>query len=307
MEKLIGGFDIGGTKSAVILAEEENGAVTLIGRRELPTKGEPATVIEALIQLMRAVLRENGRTVEDLTLIGVCCGGPLDEENGVICAPVNLPDWDNIPITEILSERFGCPAHLMNDANACALAEYRFGAGVGKQHMIYLTFGTGLGAGLVIGGKLYHGASNNAGEAGHVRLRQEGPFGHGKLGSFEGFCSGGGIARLAADYFKDKKGIAPTAKELFQMAEAGDPDALSIFSLVGERFGEGLAILIDILNPELIVVGGVFMRAEKYIRASMENALAREAIPSSLAAVRIVPAKLSEEIGDYAAIVAAGV
>ena len=115
-----------------------------------------------------------------------------------------MPDWDNIPIVEIIKNHFGCPVHLQNDANACAVAEWKFGAGRGKNNVVFLTFGTGLGAGLILDGKLYRGASNMAGEAGHIRLASFGPVGYGKAGSFEGFCSGGGIAQLGRMYAQEK-------------------------------------------------------------------------------------------------------
>ncbi len=301
---MIGGLDIGGTKSAVILAKVSHDDVIFYGRKEIPTKGTPEEILEKLFSMLSALLTENGMTASALSGIGVSCGGPLDEEKGIILSPPNLPDWDGIEVTRMLRETFGCPAYLMNDANACALAEYHFGAGKGKKNVIFLTFGTGLGAGLILDGKLYSGTNGNAGEAGHIRIAEKGPLGYGKFGSFEGFCSGGGIARQAEIYFRDKSGIKPSAKELFQMAENGDADALAIYSLVGKRFGEGLSLLIDLLNPELIIVGGVFMRAEKYIRASMEEALKKETLAPSLNVVRIVPSLLGEKIGDFGAVAA---
>ena len=129
--------------------------------------------------------------------IGITCGGPLDSKKGLIMSPPNLPKWDKIPITKIIEDNFNVPVFLQNDANACALAEWRFGAGKGTNNMIFLTFGTGLGAGLILDGRLYAGTNNLAGEIGHIRLAKDGPLGYDKKGSFEGFCSGAGIARLA--------------------------------------------------------------------------------------------------------------
>ncbi len=305
MEQIICGLDIGGTKCAVLLAKVTADAVIFYGRKEIATKGTPETVLEMLLALLNELLKENRMTAQNISRVGISCGGPLDEENGVIISPVNLPGWENFEICKRVREALGCPVSLMNDANACALAEHRYGAGKGKKNVIFLTFGTGLGAGLILDGKLYAGTNGNAGEAGHIRLHETGPLGYGKFGSFEGFCSGGGIARQAEEYFRTRSGIRPTAKELFMMAENGDTDALAIFSLVGKRFGEGLSILIDILNPERIIVGGVFMRAEKYIRASMEESLRKEALSPALDVVDIVPSLLSEKIGDYGAITAA--
>jgi glucokinase len=153
----------------------------------------PEGVLKRLEQESRH-LAEKGGTVSG---IGISCGGPLDSKRGLILSPPNLPGWDNIPITEYFSSRFHVPVFLQNDANACALAEWRYGAGKGLDDMVFLTFGTGIGAGLILNGKLYEGKQSMAGEAGHWRMASFGPIGYGKAGSFEGFCSGGGIAQLA--------------------------------------------------------------------------------------------------------------
>ena len=130
--------------------------------------------------------------------IGVSCGGPLNSRTGVVQSPPNLPGWDDVPIVKILEDAFGIPAFLQNDANACALVEWKYGAGRGCENMVFLTMGTGMGAGVIADGRLLRGARDMAGEVGHLRLEKDGPVGYGKAGSFEGFTSGGGIARLAA-------------------------------------------------------------------------------------------------------------
>ena len=186
------GFDIGGTKCAVITATWDGEKVTLLKKEKCETlhtiSGEE--MLERLIALAEKLL--DGKP----DAIGISSGGPLDEKAGVILSPPNLPRWRDVPVTRILEAHFGVRAYLKNDANACALAEWRFGAGEGCEHMIFLTFGTGLGAGIIANGRLYSGANGGAGEVGHVRLAEDGPVGYGKSGSFEGFCSGGGIARL---------------------------------------------------------------------------------------------------------------
>ena len=157
----------------------------------------------------------------------------------------------------------------MNDANACALAEWRFGAGRGTRHMVFLTSGTGMGAGLVLNGELYEGATGDAGETGHVRLRGDGPVGYGKAGSVEGFYSGGGIARTAADFIRQAGGPRsdwfpaeglPTTKAIADAAKAGDVLAGVIMRRSGEYLGEAIAVLFDLLNPERVVIGGLFPR-----------------------------------------------
>jgi glucokinase len=182
--------------------------------------------------------------------------------------------------------------------------------------MAFITCGTGFGAGLILGGRLYRGANDMAGEIGHVRLDSSGPAGYGKLGSCEGFCSGGGIAQLARQITLEriqrgeKPSFCPSPEGLFALsaktvasaAEAGDPLALEIYGIVGDYLGRALAIRVDLLNPERIVVGSIFQRAELLLRPSMELALARECLPHALRACEVVPAALGDTIGDFAAL-----
>ena len=245
------------------------------------------------------------------TVFGVSCGGPLDAKRGLILSPPNLPGWDRIAICEELTKRFGGRAFLMNDANACALAEWQFGAGRGCQSMIFLTMGTGMGAGLILDGRLYEGVTGNAGEVGHMRLAADGPMGFGKAGSFEGFCSGGGIAQIARRRVAAFAGPSSlkqltldkiTARDLGEAAGAGDTLALAIWREVGERLGEALALFIDVLNPERIVIGSIYQRCERFMAPAMQAVIAREALPDSARDCRVVPAVLGDELGSYAAV-----
>ena len=247
---------------------------------------------------------------------GISCGGPLDSVKGVIVSPPNLPGWHGFSIVDYVKTNCGLSAKLQNDANACAVAEWRFGAGRGTKNMVFLTFGTGLGAGLILDGRLYAGTNDNAGEAGHIRLAKIGPVGYGKEGSFEGFCSGGGITRLAkmmaARLKKSPESIEKmggmdeiTTKKLAQAAFEGDKFAKRVFQKSGEMLGKGLSVLIDILNPERIVIGGVYMRSSALLIPSMEKVLQKEALAESRLVCEIVGAKLSENIGDIAALAVA--
>lgn len=298
------GIDIGGTKCAVVLSDGDG---RIVRKERFATRGRD----ETLCAIFSAVERMGAAEA-----IGISCGGPLDSTRGVILSPPNLPGWDAVPIVAMLRERFGIPVYLQNDANACALAEYRHGAGRGSRSMVFFTFGTGLGAGLVLDGRLYAGACGNAGEAGHIRLSSDGPVGYGKHGSFEGFCSGRGLAQLGkiAAERALQEGRCPlfcpdasrlqniNAKDLADAAGKGDADALEVFCLCGRRLGEGLAIVIDLLNPDCIVLGSVYARCEGLLRDEMMRVLERECLPASLAACRILPAALGEELGDIAAV-----
>ncbi|MBP3919265.1 MAG: ROK family protein [Clostridia bacterium] len=326
------GLDIGGTKCAVCIGTAEGGSVSLIDKSKFAT-GEyhnPYDVLDALFQCAKSLLAAHGKTFFDIAGIGISCGGPLDAAAGVILSPPNLPGWDHIEIVSYFEKRCGVRTYLQNDANACAVAEWKFGAGYDPQtqksvdHMIFCTFGTGLGAGLILGGRLYSGASDMAGEVGHLRLVPETqdaanplPIGYGKRGSAEGFCSGGGIAQLGRFAVGDAlaRGETPllweaaehnpdaiTAKLIGDLAERGDSLSVSIYEQCGEHLGQTLSILVDLLNPSLIVLGGVFMRAKHLLRPAMERVLAKESLSFALRACKIVPAGLGERIGDYAAL-----
>ena len=310
---IILGFDIGGTKCAAVTAEWDGEAVTLLKKKRCETdlSVKPEVMISRLIEMADEI------TEGKPDAIGISCGGPLDSEKGIILSPPNLPGWDRVEIVRLLSEYYGVTAKLQNDADASAVAEWKFGAGKGTDNMIFLTFGTGLGAGLVLGGRLYRGANGNAGEAGHIRLSENGPEGYGKAGSFEGFCSGGGIRRLGLEVAERKinEGIVPlymkncaenvSAKSIADAARSGDETAKEVYRICGENLGKGLSVLIDILNPEMIVIGSIFERAYDLLWEHTERVIEKEALPMSRKCCRIVPAALGDEIGDYAAIGAA--
>lgn len=311
------GFDIGGTKCAIVLGALNNKkALTVIAKQVIPTNRKVHEMIECLFSGAEQLLIENNIDKDSIEGIGISCGGPLSSKRGIILSPPNLPGWDNIPIVELAEKRFNRKAFLQNDANACAVAEWKYGAGIGINNLIFLTFGTGMGAGLILDGKLYCGISDLAGEVGHLRLSDNGPVGFGKSGSFEGYCSGGGIAQLAQIKAREKlqmgesvsfcSGMADlvniTAKSVADAAIAGDAVALNVYTTCAEYLGRGLSLLIDILNPEMIILGSIYGRAKSLLDPVMLEAIKREALPESFKACTIVPAGLAENIGDLAAL-----
>ena len=303
------GFDIGGTKCAVSLGEISKGNIRVLHRQETPTLNSPTDTLSILAPFVKEWVKEYG-----VTKAGISCGGPLDSKKGLIVSPPNLATgWHGFYIVEYVEKEFGLTSKLQNDANACAVAEWKFGAGQGTNNMVFFTFGTGLGAGLILDGKLYAGTNDNAGEAGHIRLAKKGPVGFGGAGSFEGFCSGGGITRLAKIMAARCKKLPEciekmggmdeiTTKKLAQAAFDGDKFAKRVFAKSGEMLGKGLSIIVDILNPEKIVIGGVYMRSSALLIPSMQRVLKAQALNESLQVCEIVPAKLSENIGDIAAL-----
>ncbi len=306
------GLDIGGTKCAVTLGKRRDGnAPEILEKVKFPTKkDEPYRVLSEFMDELDGVLERHGLKYEDIHAIGISCGGPLSSKRGMVMCPPNLPAWDNIPVCEYFESRTGIVCKLQNDANACAVAEWKYGAGRGCDNMAFLTFGTGLGAGLILDGRLYCGHTDNAGEIGHVRLAKDGPVGYGKAGSCEGFCSGGGIAQLGAMAMEragedsrlwrecggDKAKV--TAKLIGDLADGGDEVCIGVYERCGEMLGYTLSILCDVLDVERIIIGGVFMRSSHLLVDKMNEVMKAEALAPCL----VLPAGLSENVGDYAAL-----
>ena len=322
-EKRILGIDVGGTKCAIICGSiTQDGTITITGKRVFPTetaKGFNHT-LQNIYTHIDATLSSAGLVPNDLAGIGISCGGPLDSKKGLIMSPPNLPGWDHIPIVELIEKRYGVKTAVQNDANACALAEWKYGAGRGYENVIFLTFGTGMGSGLILNGRLYAGTNDMAGEVGHIRLERNGPVGYGKAGSFEGFCSGGGIAQLAQTMALEKLQMGEkvafcegfeqlhdiTAKSVAEAAFAGDETAIEVYRVCANYLGQALSVLIDILNPEVIVLGSIYGRAQALIEPEMRKVIVRECVGHAHKVCRILPSGLGEGIGDYAAVAVAG-
>lgn len=313
--KLLAGIDIGGTKCAVSLGVlDGEDAIPIVGKFRFETPDTPEQAIARMIEALDAELAKHPDG--ELAAIGISCGGPLDSRRGLVFSPPNLPRWDAVDIVSPFADRYGVPAALQNDANACALAEWKWGSGQGCRNMIFLTFGTGMGAGLILNGALYAGTNDMAGEVGHMRLENNGPVGYGKAGSFEGFCSGGGIAELARKVVTERirAGVAPsfcrteaeiptlTAEIVGKAAAQGDDIAREIYRISAERLGRALALLVDILNPERIVIGSIYGRQQALIDPIMQEELQREALALSLSVCEVRSAGLGEQIGDYASL-----
>lgn len=313
---LLAGIDIGGTTCSVSLGDADDGDVSLTEKTEFPTPDSPEATLEQLTEELDELVEERGQLP---AAVGISCGGPLDSEEGVIYAPPNLPKWDGTDVVGPFEDRFGVPTALQNDANAGALAEWQWGAGRGHDNVLFLTFGTGMGAGLILDGSLYVGENDMAGEIGHVRLEPDGPVGYRKAGSFEGFCSGSGIAQLARA--RAEKALAAgktlafcansdelddiTAKKVGMQAEAGDEISQEIFHEVGEKLGEGLAVLVDVLNPSRIVIGSIYLRQQSFLEPAAQEILRKEAIERSCEVCEVVPAGLGEQVGEFASLAVA--
>ena len=313
--KLLIGVDIGGTKTAVLVSSRPP---EVLARRQFATRPAqgPERALRLIESTVRELLAEQRAEPSAIARIGVSCGGPLDRVRGIIQSPPNLPTWDEVPIKARLESEFHAECLIENDAKAGAVAEQRFGAGEGCQNMVFLTMGTGLGAGIITDGRLYRGTNDLAGEVGHLRLTRTGPIGHNKKGSAEGWASGGGMAQVAplavAAALKKRRptllaklhrsGGPITAKDIAIAAGKGDAVALEVLKSTGERLGEVLAILIDLLNPDRIVIGGLAMRLGVLLLGPARRVIEREALELPARTCQVVPAALGERIGDAAAL-----
>ncbi len=292
------GMDIGGTKCAVVLGDDE-GHILAKERFETAETPRPYPAMDRMIALGKRLAAD-----KKIEAVGISCGGPLDAVGGIVLCPPNLPGWVNIPAADYFSKAFGVPAYLQNDANACALAEWKYGAAKGCRNAVFLTFGTGMGGGLILNNQLYNGTCSMGAEIGHLRLSTTGPVGFGIAGSFEGWCSGGGLARQGEKLL----GYPVTARRLAELARSNEPEsetARRIWRRCGKRLGQGLALIIDMVNPECVVIGSIYGRCRDLLEEPMQKELKKLAIPYSRAVCRIVPAGLGEAIGDVASLAAA--
>jgi glucokinase len=302
------GLDIGGTKIAVV---EGTAQGAILQRAEIPTRPDRpfrevwpgiAELTDATIEYARA----RGRQVVALS---VAVGGPLHIREGVLGEPPHLPGWHNIDLRSYLTQRFpSLPIFVEHDGNAGALAEFHFGAGrlrSGLQHLIFLTFGTGLGAGLIVNGSIVHGASDTAGEVGHWRLAIDGPIAYGKSGTWEAYGSGTGLLQLARTMYPDRWTDVTSIRNLVDQILSDDMEALSVAAEAGRRMGHGMAMLIDAFNPEVLVVGSLGVALGERVLSTARAVVTAEALPQAAAACEILPAVLGSRVGDTAALMAA--
>ena len=298
---MILGLDIGGTKTAAVLGTRHG---DIRWRKEILTKTDRGfkPVFSEITALAGEALVGSPERVE---AISVSIGGPLDVFNGIIKSPPNLPGWDNIPLKRLLKEQFALPVFIEHDGNAGALAEFYFGSGRGFRNIVFLTMGTGFGAGLIFDGKLYRGTNDTAGEIGHIRIAEDGPDCYGKAGSLEGFGSGTGMAKLARALFPAIWNESAGVSDLYEAYRSGSSEARQVFEKAGFYLGRAFAMIGDLLNPERIILGGLGMRIGDAFLPVARVVFQEESLPQVSAACQIIPAQLGETIGDIASLCAA--
>jgi glucokinase len=277
--------------------------------------GQPLADVARLRDDALRLLSEQGASLADLASAGLSLPGPLDLERGLVIRPPNLPGWDEVPVCASLSAALGVPAHLENDANAAALAEWRFGAGRGHRDIVYLTMSTGVGGGLILAGRLYRGHHGNAGELGHIALEAGGErCACGLRGCFEAYAGGAAWAKRLREVTPVGGAVAElaggrehvTPEHLVTAAHAGDAFALSEFARWRETVARGIATIAFAFAPERVVLGTIAVAAGEDLCFAPLRARVRELIwPEIAAGLEIVPAALGDRLADLAGICAA--
>jgi glucokinase len=287
-------LDVGGTKLAAGVVDELGCVHSFVVEPSRREEGADR-VLERLFELGHRAVAESGVAWEAIGSIGIGCGGPLDPDAGVLIAPPHLPGWHDVPVVELARAAYGRPAALENDATAAAAAEHRYGAGAGKRNMVYLTLSTGCGGGVVIDGKLYRGSMGNGGELGHVTVDWHGRpcHGCGRRGCLEAYVSGTSIAERAHE-----AGLPfETAEQVAAAARAGDPGATAVWDETVEALACGLTSIVNLFEPELVVLGGGVTRSGEQLLAPVRELVHANAMGPAGRAASVVLAALGDRVG----------
>lgn len=310
------GIDIGGTKVLSALADKEG---NILNKAQTPTeadKGEEV-IISNIMESINRVIKTSRIDKKEVSRIGVGSPGPLDLKNGVIIENSNL-SWTNVPIVEILEKKTGLPVILENDANAAALGENHFGAGKSADNIVYITISTGIGGGIIIDRKIFHGGKGNAGEVGHMTLIPDSNYqcGCGNYGCFEAVASGTAIARRGREVLNSNKDSliseysdgdleAVDAPLIAAAAREGDQEAIRIYNLTGQLLGVGIANVVNLFDPEIIVLGGGVMHSQDLFMDELKKSLDERALKANLKNLQLKEAKLGKDTGVMGAIAVA--
>lgn len=303
------GIDVGGTNVKIALVDKSG---KIIYSNSVPTYAKMGYeyTVNNIKQAIKDLMKETNTTAKDIDGIGFDFPGQVDYKTGVVKLAPNIPGWVNVPIAQMIEEEFHIPTRIDNDVRCAALGEMKFGAGKGCENFVCITVGTGIGSGLVVNGQLVRGASNAAGEIGHIKLQMKDGLicGCGDTGCLEAYASGPSIVAMAQDYIKGGKstkfremaaaeGGEITPYMVAKAAEAGDPVAKRIFAIVGEYIGIGLTSVINLLNPEKVIIGGGVAEAGDLLLDPIRKTIKERAMVVAGSAVEIVPAQLGNSAG----------
>ncbi|MBN1692416.1 MAG: ROK family protein [Dehalococcoidales bacterium] len=301
--------DIGGTKIMTALFSADGKMETKDVRPTLAADGVEA-VVERLYLAVQDIFKKNDVTPSQLQAISIACAGGIDTEEGIVVTPSpSLPDWSGLPLADIIKEKTGVITYVLNDASAAALAEQRYGAGKGVKNLVLITLGTGIGGGIIIDDKLYLGADGGAGELGHMTVESDGlRCGCGNTGCLEMYASGRAVARDAVARMRkgEKSSLAENIEKLAAemvgvAAKKGDKLARDVIDRAAFYLGVGLVNIVNIFNPQMIVIGGGLSGLGEMLIAPGRKMVAERTFSINSRNVKIVKARLGNEAGVYGA------
>jgi glucokinase len=302
------GIDLGGTQLRVAVADDRGRLRTVVRRATEAARGRQH-VIDRIVAAVADALEEDRTTARRVLALGIGLPGPVDPQAGLVISPANLPGFINVPLNRILTRATGIRSYLYHDAHLAALAEHRRGAGRGASEMIYVTVSTGIGAGLVLRGELYAGSHGIAGEIGHIVVQRDGPLCTcGNRGCVEAIASGTGIARAARELGANDPASAlnrldaPSAEDVVRAARAGDELAISILDNAGTYLGIAIGTLVNLFNPQLIVLGGSVLKAGPLLLKPMRLSMIASSWKAARLGLRIVRPALGGDAGLIGAV-----
>ena len=301
------GVDIGGTNVKIALVDQKG---AIVYSNSVPTRAEMGYeyTVKNIKETIYTSMKESDVTIDSIGGIGFGLPGQINSEAGVVRLLPNIPGWVNVPLGQIIEDEFKVKCKIDNDVRVATLGEFTYGAGQGCKNLVCITVGTGVGSGIIVNGQLVRGASMSAGEIGHMILQaHEGPIcGCGNTGCLEAFASGPSIVQLAKEYLSGGKsakfeelanGREITPFMVYEAAMQGDAVAKRIFAIVGEWLGIALTSVVNLLNPEKIIIGGGVSQAGNFLIDPIRQTINERAIKVSADAVEVVTAKLGERAG----------
>jgi len=295
MKKYVVGVDVGGTNIKLGLVHPQGHVIT---RSHFPTKpfsSSKSKLIEVLAQEIKKILLSQNIKSKNVAGVGVGLPGLINYDKGIVRFLPNIPGWKNVPLKSILEKKLGLPVFVDNDVKLITLAEWKYGAARGVENLICLTLGTGVGSGLILNNRLYRGVCNAAGELGHVPLNEEGPACNcGGFGCFETYVGNKPLFALASQMMNEPD---MTTQKMFALANNGNEKALKFWHTAATRIGNGLVGIVNLLNPQLIVIGGGVSNNEKYLFPTIKAVIKRRAMDLQGSVVKIKRAKFGDDAG----------
>jgi glucokinase len=302
------GIDLGGTQLRVAVADER-GRIRTALREPTEARRGRQHVIDRIVRAVASALEQDGTPARRVRALGIGMPGPVDPAAGLVISPANLPGFHNVPLNRILTRATGIRSFLHHDAHLAALGEHRRGAARGASELIYVTVSTGIGAGLILRNQLYAGAHGIAGEVGHIVVQRDGPRCRcGNDGCVEAIASGTGIAQAAARLAPENSDsalhglVAPMAADVVRAARAGDELARAILENAGSFLGIALGTLINLFNPQVIVLGGSVLKAGSLLTRPMRQSMIGSSWAASREGLRIVRPVLGDDVGLIGAV-----